>query len=155
MDVIAIPRPDPIMIRRIAAFALLCSAASACRSATDVDAAARYALDVNPPVVIQNSVVRIELLQDRLDLNEDGTARRELTQRLDYVSPAGRDTTVSFDEDYVYRIEGSRIEMEAVCPPNALCAAPPHVWGTVTADGLELRTLMAPDVVLTYHRLAP
>jgi hypothetical protein len=141
------------MIRRLAALALLCSAVSACDSATDADVAARYALNVNPPVVIQNESARTELLQDHLWLNEDGTARREVTQRIDYVLPALRDTTLSYEESYRYVVDGGTIEMEAMCPPNALCAAPPHLWGRVTADGLELRMIAAPDVALTYRRL--
>jgi hypothetical protein len=143
------------MIRRLAALALLCSAASACDSATDADPAARYALVVNPPVVIQNESVRIELLQDRLALNEDGSARREVTQRYDFVSPAVRDTTETFVETYHYDVNGATIELTALCPPNALCIEGPHLWGRVTADGLELRTHLDPDVVLAYRRLVP
>lgn len=143
------------MIRRIAALALLCSAVSACDSATDVTPAARYGLDTDPPVVLANDVARIELLRDEFQLDGDGKARRELTQRVDYVSPGIRDTTVTYNEQYFYRVDGRTIEMEALCPPDALCAPPPHVWGRVTGEGLELRSLVAPDVLLTYRRVFP
>jgi hypothetical protein len=142
------------MIRRFAALALLCSAV-ACDSATDADPAAQYALVVNPPVVMENESVRIELLQDRLELNAGGSARREVTQRYDFVSPALRDTTESFVETYHYDVDGATIEMTALCPPNALCMEGPHLWGRVTADGLELHTHLDPDVVLPYRRLVP
>lgn len=141
------------MIRRFAALALLCSAASACDSATDADVAALYALDVNPAVVLETPYARFELLEDRLELNEDGTARRQLTQRIDFAAPEMRDTTQSYTERYTYAVQGGRIEMETQCGPAALCPAAPHVWGRVTGDGLELRTLVDPDAVLTYRRL--
>ncbi|HEX6038343.1 hypothetical protein [Longimicrobium sp.] len=144
-----------MMIRRRAALALLCTAVAGCDSATDVEVAARYALDVDPPVVIRNENVRIELLQDNLWLQEDGRARREVTERLDYLVPGPRDTTLTYTEHYVYDVKGSTIEMGAVCPPNALCTPPPHVWGRVTDDGLELHLAFDPDVLLTYRRLVP
>lgn len=143
------------MIRRLAVLALLSSAVAACDSTTDVEVAARYALDVSPPVVLENDLARIEVLSDELRLNEDGTARRAVTQRIDYTSSALRDTTESWTEEYLYEVDGTTIEMGALCPPNALCAPPPHAWGRVTGDGLELHMLSHPDVVLTYRRLFP
>lgn len=144
------------MTRGIALFLLLCPVLAACDGLFDssrIDS--RYALDVNPPVVLENESVRIEILEDEFVLREDGTARRVATEHHDYSWAGSRDTTVTYDAEFVYRVDGTTIEFEAECPPNALCAPPPHLWGRVTADGLELHTLFDPHIVLAYRRLVP
>lgn len=141
-------------IRKLAAVSLACAALLGCESGFAPELSERYSL--HPPAVLENEVVRIEILSETLSLYEDGTARREYRQHLDYASgAAARDTTLDAAERYTYEVEGSRIELAAICPPNALCVPPPHIWGTVTDAGLELHSHFDPDAVLTYRRVAP
>ncbi len=49
-------------------------------------------------------------------------------------------------------LAGETIELELVCPPNALCTAPPHLWGRATAEELELRAAVDPRPLLRYRR---
>lgn len=139
------------MIRNRAAVLLACAALVACGGpATLPDVAVRFTLE--PPAVLQNEVVRIEILSETLLLFGDGTAQRLYRQRMDYVDPAGRDTTLEYQSDYTYRIEGFGITFASVCNDTALCAPPPHLWGQRTATGLELRSHFDPDALLRYRQ---
>jgi hypothetical protein len=140
------------MIRnRAAAVMLACAALAACAEpATLPDIVARFTLE--PPAVLQNEVVRIEILSETLVLFDDDTARRTYRQRMDYVDPAGRDTTLEYQSDYTYRIEGFGITFASVCNDTASCAPPPHLWGQRTGGGLELRSHFDPDAVLRYRQ---
>jgi hypothetical protein len=144
------------MIRRFAVFSLLCASLAGCDGllGSDEPPTGAYALDVNSPVVLRNGDVRIHILQDVLTLKSDGTARRVASERIDYGSDQFRDTTYSVDHEYLYRARGSRIELESACGPAALCAAPPHVWGRATDEGMELQMLYDPDVLLRYRRVS-
>jgi hypothetical protein len=142
------------MIRRFAVFALLCAALAGCDSILGSDTPTGiYQLDVSSPVVLENGDVRIHILQDVLTLKADGTAHRTARERVEFTSGAFPDTTRVVEQEFLYRANGWRIELESVCGPAALCAAPPHVWGRATEDGdvLELRMLFDPDVRLTYR----
>jgi hypothetical protein len=141
------------MIRSLVAFAVLCSALAGCDGLFDPSApAARFVLRTEPPVVLETDVVRIQILEDRLWLEPDATARREVTEHLDFPSPGPRDTTVTYDEEYTYETDGSTIELTYVCDPRALCIAGPHLTGQMTSEGMELRWFRDPDVVLSYQR---
>lgn len=143
------------MIRRFATFVLLSASLAGCDGLVGSDAppTGAYVLDVSSPVVLQNGNVRVQILEDVLTLRDDGTARRVAREHIDYVDDQWRDTTYSVDHQFRYRAEGSRIELESVCGPAALCAAPPHVWGRATRDGMELRMLQDPTVLLRYDRV--
>jgi hypothetical protein len=139
------------MIRNRAAAFLACIALVACaQPATLPERTAIFTL--TPPAVLQNEVVRIEILSETLTLFDDDTALRQYRQRMDYVDPAGRDTTLEYQSEYTYRIDGMSITFASVCNDTALCAPPPHLWGQRIGNGLELRSHFDPDAVLRYRQ---
>jgi hypothetical protein len=150
-------RRDPSIMLRIRTAALLaCAALAACSGGITPPPAPSDVFTLTTPAVLENEVVRIEIQSDLLSLYADGTARREYRQRMDYVSPAGRDTTLEYRSDYTFaRTDGSTLTFASVCDDTALCAPPPHLWGQQTAAGLELRSHFDPDVVLRYRRVYP
>jgi hypothetical protein len=146
------------MNRSLVALAVLCSALAGCEGIGDPeDLVASYTLDVDPAVVYVQDQVRVQVMEDRFWLREDGTADREIVERIDYPSPGPRDTTITRDEEYRYETDASMdvsaIELTAVCDPRALCVPGPHLWGQMTREGMELRWLRDPDVLLSYRRL--
>lgn len=141
------------MYRLVALFGFLASGA-ACDSAFRPESSTgSFALQPSTQVVLETPSARIEILADTLRLNPDGTAQRVVRESLDFI--AHPDTTLTHEEPYRYRWNGRTIELEYVCPMNALCSAPPHLWGEATADGLELRSAIDPRPLLRYRRLIP
>lgn len=144
------------MIRGFTVLSLMCATLAGCGSLLGSDTPTGiYQLDVTSPVVLENGDVRLHILQDVLTLKADGTAHRRTRERVEFTSGAFPDTTVMVEQEFLYRANGWRIELESVCGPAALCAAPPHVWGRATEDGdvLELQMLFDPDVQLTYRNV--
>lgn len=139
------------MLRLVAVICILASLG--CESVLDPSVApAAYALRSSArPAVLQNSSVRIEVLSDTLWLREDGNARRVVQESFDFA--AGPDTTLTHEEPYRYERRGNVIEFDLVCPPNALCSPPPHLWGKFTPEGLELRSAVDPRTLLRYGRV--
>ena len=137
-----------------ATFLFSCAALAACDgSATGPSPAGVYSLTA--PTVLENWSVRIEILEETLTLYDDGTAVRDLRQRI---SPReGGLPAETRDErwEYTYEIDGASIELAAECGPLALCAPPPHAWGELSGTGLELHVLENPDAVLRYQRVSP
>ena len=142
------------MKRSFVALAVLCSSLAACEGldppATQGES---FALDVDPGVVYNTDEVRIHIMEDRIWLQDDATAQRQVVEHLNFSSPAQRDTTVTHYEAYRYSRDGAAIELTAVCAPNALCIAGPHLWGQMTSEGMELRWFRDPEVLLSYQRL--
>lgn len=136
--------------------ALAVPAVLACESGLlpqpQAEVAGTFALDVSDgPVVLQWASVRATLLADTLRLKSDGTLVRSGRTHYDY--DTFPDTTVSSTVPYLHQTEGFRIELEYVCPPNALCSPPPHLWGTVTGESLVLKAAEDPRATLRYRRI--
>lgn len=133
--------------------ALLIPAVLACESRMlpqpEPDGAETFVLE--EPVVLQWSSVRATLLADTLRLNPDGSALRSGRTHFDYDDY--RDTTVHMSSPYRHHTEGPRIELEFVCPPNALCAPPPHLWGLAGSKTLVLKAAEDPRPTLRYRRI--
>lgn len=141
-------------LRTFATLLLSCAALSACDgSATGPAPVGVYLLAA--PVVLEHEAVRIEILEETLTLHADRKAVREVRQRVDFVNPNLPDETSEHRWEYTYRVDGSSITLAAECGPLALCAPPPHAWGALSTEGLELHVLEAPDAVLRYHRASP
>jgi hypothetical protein len=143
------------MIRPLAV-ALACAALIGCDSSTAPSASAGVFV-LKPPAVLENEVVRIEILNEKLSLYADGTAQREYRERLDFVGTVGRDTTLDVQEEYTYAlgVDGSTITFAALCDDIGICAPPPHLWGRITDASLELHSSFDPDAVLRYNRVFP
>ena len=136
---------------RIATVVALLACLPGCDAVLTPDlATGAYALRSGSSDVLQNPSVRIQIVADTLWLQGDGTARRVLRQFLDYGTYP--DTTLTSEESYRYRRSGRTIEFEYQCPPNALCSAPPHLWGKIGVGEMELRSAFDPRALLRYRR---
>lgn len=133
--------------------ALVVPAVLACESGflpqPETEVAGTFALE--GPVVLQWASVRATLLADTVRFKSDGTLVRSGRTHYDY--DTFRDTTVSSAFPYLHRTEGFRVELEYVCPPNALCAPPPHLWGTIAGESLVLKAAEDPRATLRYRRI--
>lgn len=141
--------------RILLALALAVPAVLACESGLmpqpETVVVGTFVLD-NGPVVLQWEGVRATLLADTLRFEPDGSLVRSGSTHFDYAT--FRDTTLYTSAPYLYHTEGSRVELEAVCPPNALCASPPHLWGTLTSKGLVLKAAADPRPTLRYRYIS-
>lgn len=143
------------MLRPLLAAALLLPALAGCDSVLGSRApevAGGYELVSAPAVVVENEGARVELLADTLWFYPDGTGRRISHTAHAY---ATRDTLLRSDQEYGYTVRRGVVEIEFPCGPTALCSGPPHLWGTRTQDGLELRFLGNPGELLEYRRVEP
>lgn len=122
-----------------------------CETTLDPDTFVGSYTLVEGGAVLRNPEVRASILSDSLWLHRDGTARRVTRELLEYADSA-RDTTLVFEAPYEYRVDGTRIELAYVCPPNAVCTPPPHLWGEISTAGLILRDAFDPRVPLQYVR---
>jgi len=111
-----------------------------------------FVLDTDGPVLLQWEGVRATLLADTLRFKPDGTLVRSGSTHYDY--DTFRDTTLYMSAPYLHQTNGSRVELESVCPPNALCGPPPHLWGTLTSSGLVLKAAEDPRPTLRYRRIS-
>jgi hypothetical protein len=111
-----------------------------------------FVLDVTDgPVVLQYGRVRATLLEDTFRFKPDGTAVR--SGRTHYDHTTFRDTTLNRSDPYRHHTEGLRVELQYLCPPNALCTPPPHLWGTIVGDELVLHAAEDPRPTLRYRRI--
>ena len=110
-----------------------------------------FVLDTDP-VLFQWEGVRATLLADTLRFQPNGTLVRSGRTHYDYDTL--RDTTLYASAPYLQYTNGSRVELELVCPPNALCGPPPHLWGTLTSKGLVLKAAEDPGPTLRYRRIS-
>jgi len=112
-----------------------------------------FVLDVTDgPAVFQRTSLRIMLLADTLRFKSDGTAVR--SGRTHYDHDTFRDTTLNTTAPYRHHTEGMRIELEYVCPPNALCSGPPHLWGAISGKAAVLHAAEDPRATLRYRRIS-
>lgn len=142
-------------IRSSAWFVVAGVAFAACDGSVTPPPSPSAVYTLTAPAVLQSPSVRMEILSETLSLYPNGSAQREFRQRVDYVDPAGRDTTAELKSAYTYTVTGDSIAFAAACNDTALCAPPPHAWGKLTSDGLELRLPFDPAAVLRYRRLYP
>ena len=139
------------MRRLLLACLLVAAPLAACETVLDPDTFVGSYTLLEGGAVLRNSVVRASIVTDSLWLNRDGTARRVTRERLEYADTT-RDTTLVLEAPYEYEVDGTRIELAYVCPPNALCTPPPHLWGEISTRGLVLRDAFDPSVSLQYVR---
>ncbi|HUG42579.1 MAG TPA: hypothetical protein VMM12_19095 [Longimicrobiales bacterium] len=143
-----------------AAVAALLLAAAGCADPIEpADFAGAYELDAVageplPAVLIEHETFRFHVHSDHLILNADGTGSRVTTGAADQMDgmPA---KDVSWETDLVFHVVDQRIEIEFVCPPDALmlCIAPPHLIALGTADGVRVvETATGERVPLSYVR---
>jgi hypothetical protein len=139
------------MKRLLLLVGLLLPALGSCDNVLDPnDVVGEYVLQ-GTPVVLHPGHGRLEIRVDTLRLNAGGSATRVSLEA--YESEFGSYVN-AFVVAYRYSIRNGRVELEFLCPPNALCTPPPHIWGSPTSGGLILRHAIDPGVPLLYERTA-
>jgi hypothetical protein len=142
------------MTRTPAAFLLTCIVLAACSGSVSAPPVPSELFTLQAPTRLENESLRIDILSDILAFYPGNIARREYRQRLDYVSPQTPDATENVEVNYGYQVTGDSIAFNAECNDVAAdCAPGPHLWGRVTAEGLELHVPFDPDAVLRYRRV--
>jgi hypothetical protein len=105
-----------------------------------------------PMVWISNESVAITVRADPIRMRDGSTGDRVVVQEYQEAlpsAPAVRRETADFE--FVQRVD--RIELSFVCPGLALCVAPPHFVGRVTADGIVFDEALNYRVPLCYERV--
>ena len=130
---------------------LLLPALGSCDTGLDTnDMVGEYVLQ-GTPAVLHPDHGRLEIRADTLRLHGGGSATRVSLEAYESESDS---YAVLFVAEYRYSIRNGRVELEFMCPPNALCTPPPHIWGSPTSSGLILRHAIDPGVPLLYERTA-
>ena len=108
--------------------------------------------DPLPTVWIENESVVVEVLADTISLGDRGRGRRMVVQR--YREHSASTPTVARElVELSYTRRDDRIEIALACPDLALCVAPPHFVGGVTADGLVFGAALNYATPLRYERV--
>lgn len=100
-----------------------------------------------PAVVASHASYHAVMLADTIYLHADGWGGDAAVKRVTE-DPAAGERVVRDDGAFTYEISGGRLTGEFPCNDVivlAACAAPPHLAGTLSANGLEL------DVALSYR----
>jgi len=114
--------------------------------------AGTFVLDVSDgPVVLREDPVHMKLLADTLHFEADGSVVR--SWRMHQIYETLRESNVHWTGPYHRRTQGFRVELEAICPPNALCA-PTYLKGNLIDDTLVLKASENPRRSLRYHRIS-
>jgi hypothetical protein len=89
-------------------------------------------------------------IADTLFLGADGTGDAHTVMEE---SLGGR--VFTFNEGVTYTRRGNDVEVSYECPPNALalCVAPPHLIGKVTATGIQFVESRVSRAPLVYERV--
>ena len=98
--------------------------------------------------------VRIAADTLRLQTNGRGSIVSERVIVPSGTAPASP-TSSRLESALIFRVVDGRIEMDFVCPPNALCAAGPHLTGRRYAGGLLVEAPSLADAPLRYRQLDP
>ena len=95
--------------------------------------------DPLPVVAEDDAFFRVTVLSGALELRPGDALSEEIVVRrvLNRTSsqPESEEEVVS---PFGYELEGDRIAISYMCPPNALCTPGPHVRGRVTGDEVRL-----------------
>lgn len=111
-----------------------------------------FVLDVsNGPVQLRGAPVQATLLADTLHFEADGSVVR--SWRMHHIYETLRESNVHWTAPYSRRTQGIRVELQYICPPNALCA-PTYLRGNLIDDGLVLKASENPRRTLRYHRIS-
>ncbi len=104
-----------------------------------------------PAVIIDNEWSRIGVLSDTLYLGVDGTGTHVMRVS---VAPRGEDAREErWESNLRYKIQGDRIELSFVCPPDPIssCIAPPHYRGRLSGAELHMDHALGYPTPLVYQ----
>ena len=144
------------ILRRTAVLAL-CTLMAACSDPIGPsDVAGVYELELIdgeplPAVLFSNEYYIVRVLSDTITLRADGTGTisgvqefESLQEGVESEGPRARETQIRFG------VRNNRIDIEFLCPPNALCTQGPHIVAWKTSDGLSARyPALGPGLIYT------
>ena len=142
------------------ALGMLAMLPSACRDGlAPGDVAGAYVLDRVGGAPLPAEVYRdvrgvVQVLADTLRLDADGRGRFT-SVRVIQVGGASPPPDVAsvLESDLVFRIVGSRIDIDFICPDGAQCSAGPHLVAHRHDGGLLVGVSMVADAPLRYRRV--
>jgi hypothetical protein len=131
--------------RRIArTITLLCAAIPvACSdSLAPGDVVGTYALrsvagDALPTLLYTTEFVKIRVFADTLRFTLDGRGSSSTFRESEPVKGDGPTEPFRWQQEFSYKLVDDRIEVAFICPPNANCAAPPHIVLRGVSTGLR------------------
>lgn len=110
--------------------------------------------DPLPTVQFATEYITVRVLADTLRLRADGTGTERILQQAHLSTSTIPEPPEARESDVRYRTRRNRIELEYICPPNALCAAPPHLRGRLARGGLVFDYALGMRAPLVYERIA-
>lgn len=150
--------PSPALPLRAAAVCL--AAALGCDSPLGPDDVSgtytleRIAGDPLPAVTFENESVVVRVLADTLRLDGGGGGTAVSVRAIVVKSSGVGHGPARVTSELRYRVVGGRVEVHYVCPPNALCAAGPHLIARRTADGLVVDQALEERAPQRYVRVS-
>ena len=141
------------------ALSILSTLTVGCRSSLGPDdVAGTYVLervgdDPLPAEVFRDTHGIVSIIADTMRLGTNGRGSFASVRIIDPVGIEAPQIPNRLDIALTFRIVGSRIEMEFICAPNALCIAGPHLIARQNARGLVVEASLVADAPLHYRRL--
>lgn len=109
--------------------------------------------DPLPTVLFTTEYVRVRVLADTLRLNANGTGLQISVREVEPLVPGlPAEPSSRVDSELRFETKGGRIEVSAICPPNANCAPPPYLVARAVAEGLRVDVATGQRVPLLYTR---
>ena len=135
-------------------------AVAGCReSLSPTDVVGTYVLeqvgdDPLPAVVFRDGSGTVRIIADTLRLRADGNGSFVSVRVIELWSSSQLPVAATrLESELTYRIIDSRVEMTFICPPNAQCAAGPHLVGQRVPRGMIVEQTLLADSRLTYRRV--
>src|SRR4051812_1300422 len=135
--------------------------ATSCRDITaPLDYDSNYTLtsiagDPLPARSFENDYMRMTSIAETLRFRPDGTGNRVSVERVEYVAGGTAPEELHFEAPFHYSVVDGRVQIGFDCPPNALCAAPPHMLGRLTSDGIRFDYVLGARVPQQYLKVEP
>lgn len=109
--------------------------------------------DPLPAEVFRDTHGIVSIVADTLRLRANGRGSFASVRIIDLVGVEAPRIPNRLESSLTFRVVGSRIEMEFICGPNALCAPGPHLTARQYARGLVVEASLVADAPLHYRRL--
>jgi hypothetical protein len=111
--------------------------------------------DPMPSVIFRGPQGTVRVIADTLRLVADG---RGTFVRVHVIESAESDAVAGapgrLESALSYRVDGSKVEISYVCPPNAMCTPGPHLVGWRQGDRMLIDDVLIPEDLRYYRRVA-
>jgi hypothetical protein len=106
-----------------------------------------------PAIVDSNSYDFLRVVADTLRFTADGRGTRAEVVESEPSNGGAPTGPMRWEQSFRFSVAHGWIAITFDCPPNALCAAPPHVVARPTANGLRVDFALTSRVPQTYAGL--